>query len=109
MLDYYGLRKTWARTWLIKPEDMDGRQGARDRSLYGVFDVDGWCEVVGITRAEYDTIERALRHHRRKLPRKMGIRLVDKVLTGLGRPDLFQINYGDPAVHEQVQGGGHHR
>jgi hypothetical protein len=112
-IEYYALRKQWASTWLMRDlmdDQPDGelRPAGNIKHVFkGVFDTARWREMLGITEVEYNNIERKLWAHRKgnisgyhSIPDE----LVDRVLTNLGRPDLYQEWYGDQNEGKDPEG-----
>ena len=94
MLEYYELRKQWARVWMT-PEESSGRGR-------GFWDFDGerWRNYIGITYKQYQAIEKASNRRRDGQRPRISAVTADAVLTGLGRPDLYQTHYGHLEVRE---------
>ena len=107
LLDYYALRKQWASTWMLVENKADtgdnslGKRppGLRPKSFTGVFDVEQWCTYCGIERNEYDALQLKLRRSAKGEQSEIATELADRLLTNLGRPDLFNEWFGDQVIY----------
>jgi hypothetical protein len=102
-LKFYEEKRRWARTFMLIPErtpsshSFGGGNGRlmRHSSFKGMFDVERWATYCGLTVKEYDSLEHRLREWRKGHPTYLSDRIVETVLTNLGRPDLYAVWFLD--------------
>lgn len=103
-LKFYEEKRRWARTFMILPESdpsthsFGGGSGYGKRrisSFNGMFDIERWATYCGLTVTEYDSLEHRLREWKKGHPTYLSDRIVETVLTNLGRPDLYAVWFLD--------------
>jgi hypothetical protein len=101
IFDFYAMHKRIATTTMLKDEnDMGGKYGSwgpRKNSFRGVFDTGRWRAYIGLSQLEYEAFEKSWALYRKGHDPAIRIDVLDKILTNLGRPELFAQWYGEEA------------
>src|ERR1044072_3455853 len=79
---FYECHKRWGETWMINKEDLGSHSGGRRLSFSFLLDVPWWCSHCGITRKEYEHLDRAIRQFHTDGSRwTQSEELIERILT----------------------------
>ena len=91
-----------ARKAELRDEFLKEKTGAQSNNLHGWFELGRWAEYCGLTKTEIEALERRVRDWKRGQALVVKEEIAEKVLTNLGRPDLYAVWFLDDVVQRDA-------